>query len=176
MCLAACFPALERQHYLASDVQHFAFIGLPISQYVSKHILAGRQDLVLTHVFLCCRFYYAKGMNVDEAYVFVCYDSRAGRARFTPHTGRACQPFCTTIFATLIWHCSLCFRHVHDEAGFVWHAETIVVLIYGQRFSFMEVIFLLRLFVHWHLDLTRESNMHVCRPLGLWHIPQCTPT
>ena len=34
-----------------------------------------------------CRFYYARGMNVDEAYVFVCYDSRAGRARFTPHTG-----------------------------------------------------------------------------------------
>ena len=34
------------------------------------------------------RFYYAKGMEVDEAYVFVCYDSRAdGRARFTPHTG-----------------------------------------------------------------------------------------
>ena len=34
-----------------------------------------------------CRFYYAKGMKVDEAYVFVCYDSRAdGRARFTPHT------------------------------------------------------------------------------------------
>lgn len=34
------------------------------------------------------RFYYAKGMDVDEAYVFVCYDSRAdGRARFTPHTG-----------------------------------------------------------------------------------------
>lgn len=26
-------------------------------------------------------------MNVDEAYVFVCYDSRADRARFTPHTG-----------------------------------------------------------------------------------------
>ena len=26
-------------------------------------------------------------MDVDEAYVFVCYDSRAGRARFTPHTG-----------------------------------------------------------------------------------------
>ena len=26
---------------------------------------------------------------MDEAYVFVCYDSRAGRARFTPHTGEA---------------------------------------------------------------------------------------
>ncbi|KAK9807623.1 hypothetical protein WJX72_004557 [[Myrmecia] bisecta] len=33
------------------------------------------------------RWYYAKGMKTDEAYVFVCYDSRAGRARFTPHTG-----------------------------------------------------------------------------------------
>ncbi|CAL8463770.1 g3304 [Coccomyxa elongata] len=33
------------------------------------------------------KFYYAKGMNVDEAYVFVCYDSRTDRARFTPHTG-----------------------------------------------------------------------------------------
>ncbi|KAK9811501.1 hypothetical protein WJX72_004881 [[Myrmecia] bisecta] len=33
------------------------------------------------------RWYYAKGMNTDEAYVFVCYDSRSGRARFTPHTG-----------------------------------------------------------------------------------------
>ena len=36
------------------------------------------------------RFYYAKGMEVDEAYVFVCYNSRADRrARFTPHTGDA---------------------------------------------------------------------------------------
>ena len=26
---------------------------------------------------------------MDEAYVFVCYDSRANRARFTPHTGEA---------------------------------------------------------------------------------------
>lgn len=26
-------------------------------------------------------------MEVDEAYVFICYDSRKGRARFTPHTG-----------------------------------------------------------------------------------------
>ena len=26
-------------------------------------------------------------LQEDEAYVFVCYDSRAGRARFTPHTG-----------------------------------------------------------------------------------------
>lgn len=35
-----------------------------------------------------CRWYYAKGIDVDEAYVFVCYDSRGkGRARFTPHTG-----------------------------------------------------------------------------------------
>ncbi|KAK9809195.1 hypothetical protein WJX72_011143 [[Myrmecia] bisecta] len=33
------------------------------------------------------RWYYTKGMNADEAYVFVCYDSRKGRARFTPHTG-----------------------------------------------------------------------------------------
>ena len=42
----------------------------------------------LIHVRLPCRFYYAKGMNVDEAYVFVCYDSRTDRARFTPHTGK----------------------------------------------------------------------------------------
>ena len=34
-----------------------------------------------------CRWYYAKGINTDEAYVFVCYDSRTDRARFTPHTG-----------------------------------------------------------------------------------------
>lgn len=33
------------------------------------------------------RWYYAKGIDTDEAYVFVCYDSREGRARFTPHTG-----------------------------------------------------------------------------------------
>jgi hypothetical protein len=34
-----------------------------------------------------CRWYYAEGIQVDEAYVFVCYDSRKNRARFTPHTG-----------------------------------------------------------------------------------------
>ena len=34
-----------------------------------------------------CRWYYAKGMQEDECYVFVCYDSRQGRARFTPHSG-----------------------------------------------------------------------------------------
>jgi hypothetical protein len=40
----------------------------------------------LTNYFLC-RWYYAKGMETDEVYVFVCYDSREdGRARFTPHT------------------------------------------------------------------------------------------
>ena len=33
------------------------------------------------------RWYYAKGITADEAYVFVCYDSRHDRARFTPHTG-----------------------------------------------------------------------------------------
>lgn len=33
------------------------------------------------------RWYYAEGIQVDEAYVFVCYDSRKNRARFTPHTG-----------------------------------------------------------------------------------------
>lgn len=32
-------------------------------------------------------WYYAKGMSTDEAYVFKCYDSRKGLARFTPHTG-----------------------------------------------------------------------------------------
>ena len=36
---------------------------------------------------LVCRWYYAKAMETDEVYVFVCYDSREdGRARFTPHT------------------------------------------------------------------------------------------
>ena len=38
-------------------------------------------------IVLQCRWYYAKGINTDEAYVFVCYDSRDGRARFTPHAG-----------------------------------------------------------------------------------------
>lgn len=33
------------------------------------------------------RWYYASCIKTDEAYVFVCYDSRADRARFTPHTG-----------------------------------------------------------------------------------------
>ena len=33
------------------------------------------------------RWYYADGIDTDEAYVFVCYDSRADRARFTPHAG-----------------------------------------------------------------------------------------
>ena len=36
---------------------------------------------------MICRWYYAKAMETDEVYVFVCYDSREdGRARFTPHT------------------------------------------------------------------------------------------
>ena len=36
---------------------------------------------------MVCRWYYAKAMETDEVYVFVCYDSREdGRARFTPHT------------------------------------------------------------------------------------------
>ena len=34
-----------------------------------------------------CRWYYTKNMRPDEAYVFVEYESRKGRARFTPHTG-----------------------------------------------------------------------------------------
>ena len=33
------------------------------------------------------RWYYAKGITADEAYVFVCYDSRRNLARITPHTG-----------------------------------------------------------------------------------------
>jgi hypothetical protein len=33
------------------------------------------------------KWYYAEGITTDEAYVFVCYDSRKDRARFTPHTG-----------------------------------------------------------------------------------------
>ena len=37
--------------------------------------------------YVSCRWYYAKDMAVDEAYVFICYDSRKDRARFTPHTG-----------------------------------------------------------------------------------------
>ena len=32
------------------------------------------------------KFYYAEKMDVDEAYVFKCYDSRKSTARFTPHT------------------------------------------------------------------------------------------
>ena len=39
--------------------------------------------------FCCCwhRWYWAKGIDTDEAYVLSCYDSRTdGRARFTPHT------------------------------------------------------------------------------------------
>ena len=37
-----------------------------------------------------CRFYYAKGMDIDEVYVFVGHSSRAGLAdplRRVPHTG-----------------------------------------------------------------------------------------
>ena len=37
---------------------------------------------------MCCtghKFYYAKDMDVDEAWVFKCYDSRRNCARFTPH-------------------------------------------------------------------------------------------
>ena len=45
--------------------------------------------VVLTGCLLCLRWYFAKGMTTEEAYVFVCYDSRDGRARFTPHTGFA---------------------------------------------------------------------------------------
>lgn len=34
------------------------------------------------------RWVYTEGMKPDEAYIFVCYDSRKdGRVRFTPHTG-----------------------------------------------------------------------------------------
>lgn len=33
------------------------------------------------------KWLYVPDMNADEAYVFVCYDSRADRVRFTPHTG-----------------------------------------------------------------------------------------
>lgn len=36
---------------------------------------------------VCCRWYFADHMETDEAYVFVCFDSRLDRARFTPHTG-----------------------------------------------------------------------------------------
>ena len=50
-------------------------------------LLRERWWYVSSEVAPACRFYYAKGMNVDEAYVFVCYDSRTDRARFTPHTG-----------------------------------------------------------------------------------------
>ena len=34
-----------------------------------------------------CRWYFADEMQPDEAYIFVCYDSRLDRARFTPHSG-----------------------------------------------------------------------------------------
>ena len=40
--------------------------------------------------FVCLaahQWFYAKHMQAEEAYVFKCYDSRNGRARFTPHTG-----------------------------------------------------------------------------------------
>lgn len=53
----------------------------------SSVLLRERWWYVSSEVAPACRFYYAKGMNVDEAYVFVCYDSRTDRARFTPHTG-----------------------------------------------------------------------------------------
>ena len=33
------------------------------------------------------RWYYAKDIDPNEAYAFVCYESRTDRARFTPHTG-----------------------------------------------------------------------------------------
>ena len=46
---------------------------------------------------LSCRFYYAKNMNVDEAYVFVCYDSRKDRVRFTPHTGKILRLTCLSV-------------------------------------------------------------------------------
>ena len=38
-------------------------------------------------MYMVDRWYYTKEMTSDEAYVFTCYDSRTGRARFTPHTG-----------------------------------------------------------------------------------------
>ena len=41
----------------------------------------------LTGAAAAHRWYYAKDMHADEAYVFTCYDSRSDRARFTPHTG-----------------------------------------------------------------------------------------
>ena len=38
-------------------------------------------------MLLLYRWYYADKIDVDEAYMFVCYDSRLDRARFTPHAG-----------------------------------------------------------------------------------------
>ena len=54
--------------------------------YSCLHMSAADVHTLLT-LLLGCRWYYAKGIDTDEAYVFVCYDSREGRARFTPHTG-----------------------------------------------------------------------------------------
>ena len=42
---------------------------------------------ILTERVIFCRWYFAEGMGTDEAYAFVCYDSRNDRARFTPHSG-----------------------------------------------------------------------------------------
>ena len=33
------------------------------------------------------KFYYVKDMDVDDALMFKCYDSRGSFTRFTPHTG-----------------------------------------------------------------------------------------
>ena len=80
-----CSDPLQHCH---SHAQTLTFTKLPCQAALLKcgyawHLAAipDKPLLVLS------RWYYAKGITTDEAYVFVCYDSRDGRARFTPHTG-----------------------------------------------------------------------------------------
>ena len=66
------------------DAANFAVFLLSFDCYRCSTI---RRYTGSVHLVVSCRWYYAKGITADEAYVFVCYDSREGRARFTPHTG-----------------------------------------------------------------------------------------
>ena len=53
---------------------------------VTSSILQPQLSLC-SHDGMASRWYYTKHMKPEEAYVFVEYESRKGRARFTPHTG-----------------------------------------------------------------------------------------
>lgn len=71
------------QTYCVAASQHAPSM-LPVQvQQVSRQFLSCNCCISSSRVL---RWYYAKSINVDEAYVFVCYDSRDGRARFTPPT------------------------------------------------------------------------------------------